>query len=267
MDRIKFKAFLSFVMITFIFGCLNEKGNEIEGMVYISSGEFVLGSDDVDPSGLGKEFGARQTTFYEDERPIRKMNLDSFYIDKFEVNNRDFKNFCNKKGYPPPPTWENGMYIAGQALHPVENVSWFDANEYCKWAKKRLPSEIEWEKAARGPKANRYPWGMDFDKDKANFGLGDTVPGGSIPTDKSYYGAFDMGGNVMEWTSSWYKPYPGSTVKSKDFGEQYRILRGGSGTVVGHYNLSKIYSRSAYRHYYLPGGRGNDSGFRCAKDG
>lgn len=266
MNLFKFGTFSFLVLIIFISACSKGKGYEKGGMIYIPGGKFIMGSDDVDNRGLGKEFGARGGAFYEDEKPVRNLYLDGFYIDKFEVINKDYKFFCNKTGYPPPTTWEKGMYISGQEMHPVENVDWFNANEYCKWAGKRLPTEEEWEKAARGPNGNRYPWGMEFDMKKGNFDRGDTVPVGSMPVDKSYYGVFDMGGNVMEWTSSWYKPYPGSTKESKDFGEKYRILRGGSGVVVGHYNLSKIFSRSSARRFYLPGGKGNDGGIRCAKD-
>ena len=253
---------LLLVIIIFLSGC----SSEIEGMVYIPAGKFIIGSDEVDPNALGNEFGVRQGNFFEDERPVRKLHLDGFYIDKFEVTNIDYKLFCGETGYPSPPTWVHGLYIAGQETHPVENTTWFDANEYCKWAGKRLPTEEEWEKAARGPNGNKYPWGQEFDLKKSNFNKGDTVPVGSMPDDKSYYGVYDMGGNVMEWTSSWYEPYPGSTKQLNDYGEQYRILRGGAGTTVGHYVLSKMFSRSSFRHYYLPGGRGNDSGLRCARD-
>lgn len=246
--------------------CSGEEVPQVKGMIYIPEGEFILGSNEVDNQGLGKEFGARQESFYEDEKPVRKVYLKGFYLDKFEVTNKDYKRFTMEMKYPPPPPWENGEFIAGQDLHPVENVSWFDANEYCKWAGKRLPAEEEWEKAARGPGGNKYPWGNEYDLSKANFNKGDTVPVGSSPEDKSYYGVYDMGGNVMEWTSSWYKPYVGSNLKLKDFGEKHRVLRGGSGTSVGHYNLIKIFSRSSFRHFYLPGGKGNDGGFRCAKD-
>ncbi|MFQ5558993.1 MAG: formylglycine-generating enzyme family protein [Nitrospinota bacterium] len=234
-------------------------------MVYIPEGEFTLGSADVDDGSLAKEFGSRRGEYYEDERPVQKRLLKGFYIDKYEVTNFDYKRFTDSTGYPPPPTWEKGSYIAGKENHPVENVSWYDAFEYCQWAGKRLLTEEEWEKAARGPKALRYPWGMEFNMKKGNLDTGETAPVGSYPEDKSYYGVFDMGGNVMEWTSSWYRKYPGNTKVFEDYGEKFKILRGGTGSVVGHYNMARIYARSTFRHYYLPGGLGNDAGIRCGK--
>ncbi len=246
--------------------CSRNTVPEIKGMVYIPAGEFAMGSDDVDNNALAKEFGAKHVVFFENERPVRTIYLDGFFIDEFEVTNMEYKFFISKAKHEVPNHWKNRMYEAGKDKHPVINITWFDTNTYCKWVSKRLPTEEEWEKASRGPNGNRYPWGNEFDNKKANLEKGDTMPVGSMKEDKSYYGVYDMGGNIMEWTSSWYKSYPGSTFQSEDFGEKYRVLKGGYGNVVGHYNLGNFYSRASFRNYFPPTGKGIDVGFRCAKD-
>ncbi len=260
------RRYVYWTLIVLVLVACSRKGyKEVDGMIYIPAGEFIMGSEDVDTEGLAKEFGARKGQYYEDERPVRKVYLDGFFIDKYEVTNKEYKAFVTATGYTPPGTWENNTYEEGKDDHPVNNVTWYGAYAYCKWAGKRLPTEKEWEKAARGPNGNRYPWGNEFDEGKANLTKGSTAPAGSSETDKSYYGVFDMGGNVMEWVDDWYKPYPGNQSDNKEFGEKYKILRGGSGSVLGHYVIGKIFSRASFRHYYDPRGAGNDGGFRCAR--
>ncbi len=253
------------IFVVFFSGCHSKTAPEIEGMVYIPPGDFAIGSNDADTESLAKEFGARER-FFANEEPTRKIYLKGFYIDKFEVTNKDYMVFNTQTNYPPPPKWENGNYRAGRDNHPVMTVSWFDANSYCKWAEKRLPTEEEWEKAARGPEGNMFPWGNSYDKNKANLTKGDTVPVGSLPEDRSFYGVYDLSGNLKEWTSSWYKAYPGSDFQSKNFGEKFKVIRGAAGNIVGHYNLPKIFSRSSYRSFFFLNGKVQDIGFRCAKD-
>ncbi|MEE9614219.1 MAG: SUMF1/EgtB/PvdO family nonheme iron enzyme [Thermodesulfobacteriota bacterium] len=257
------KGWLCAAVAAVLASCSGGKVTDTEEMVHIPPGEFIMGSVEEDTEGLAQEFGSRKGTFFMDERPERKVRTEGYYIGKYEVTNSSYKKFVDA-GHQPPLSWEGGAYPDKRGDHPVNNVTWFDAEAYCKWAGKRLPTEEEWEKAARGPDGNRYPWGDEYDEAKANLNKGDTAPVGSHETDVSHYGVYDMAGNVMEWVDAWYKPYPGGTFESKEFGEKYRVLRGSSGSAMGHYVMGKIFSRSSFRHHYLPGGAGNDGGFRCA---
>ena len=150
----------------------------------------------------------------------------------------------------------------------VTGVTWQDSDAYCRWRGKRLPSEAEWEKAARGPDGLEFPWGDKWDSQITNTGENaDNDQGiaavGSFPRNKSPYGAYDMSGNAWEWVEDWYQPYPGSTYKSDAFGKKYKVIRGGGGG-VGHYALSYFF-RGATRQYADPRMSAEDVGFRCAK--
>ncbi|MFZ5503750.1 MAG: formylglycine-generating enzyme family protein [Pseudomonadota bacterium] len=154
--------------------------------------------------------------------------------------------------------------------NPVTSVTWFDADAYCKWAGKRLPSEAEWEKASRGTKALEYPWGNEWDLNKINtMSDNDEEPYsavGSYPDDKSPYGVYDMAANVSEWVADWYDAYPGAPASdNKFFGKTQRVVRGGV-TSSGHYDSVSLVFRSAKRTHLLPQSALIDLGFRCAKD-
>ena len=151
----------------------------------------------------------------------------------------------------------------------VSNVTWHDANDYCRWLGRRLPSEAEWEKTARGRQGLEYPWGNVWDAKKLNIGAQaenedePELPGGSYPDDKSTYGVYDLAGNVSEWVDDWYKPYPGSDYLHPDYNNQHKVKRGGEAG-IGHYSLSYFF-RGAVRNHADPASA-SSGGFRCAAD-
>jgi formylglycine-generating enzyme required for sulfatase activity len=225
-----------------------------------------MGSEDMkDYESLKKEYGIEEL-FLESERPERKVNLPGFNIDKYEVTNRAYNLFVSNTGNPPPPHWKNGSYPPTADMHPVTNVSWYDAFEFCKALGKRLPTEEEWEKAARGPKGNRFSWGNNFDTKKSNLDKGTTVAIDSLDEDISFYGVRGLTGNVMEWTDSWFNAYPDAKVQSEQYGKKNKVIKGWSGTDVRHYNMAYINARSSSRHYLAPDNISDDIGFRCAWD-
>ena len=185
---------------------------------------------------------------YGDKKETRE--LPTFWIDKKAVTNAEYARFVAEMGHEPPEHWEGKSPPESIADHPVVNVSWHDAVAYANWAGKRLPTEQEWEKAARGTDGREYPWG---DKkptpDLCNFGRneGDTTPVGKYsPYGDSPYGCVDMAGNVWEWTAS-------------DYGSQRNVLRGGSWINLSHY------APSSYRDRRSPSITSINRGFRCAR--
>jgi formylglycine-generating enzyme required for sulfatase activity len=165
--------------------------------------------------------------------------LPAFYIAKYPLTNRFYQSFIDAAGYQPPPGWRDGHHLELLSDHPVVNISWYDAVAYCHWLSAetgkvyRLPTEAEWEKAARGTDGRPYPWGHEFDKACCNTGeggIGRTTPVDAYPSGASPYGVMDMAGNVWEWCNSLYANYPYRTDDGREdaSAEDWRVLRGGS---------------------------------------
>jgi len=245
-------------------------------MVYVPEGDFIMGT----PAGAGGD----------DEGPLHKVTLDGFWIDRTEVTNAQYRIFVGATGHREPTICESGGPTYGdetKAEHPVVCVSWDDAKAYCEWAGGRLPTEAEWEKAARGTDERVYPWGNSFDGSRTNYcdtncefshrdttaddGYAKTAPVGSYPTGVSPYGALDMAGNVWEWVSDWYDFYyygespqynpqgpdsPKSNWQDSASGPS-RVLRGGSWLGFD------TNERSAYRAWSPPDKSDIVIGFRC----
>ncbi len=226
---------------------------EIEGRVFIPKGEFIMGSNER----------------WDDEAPEHISETSSFYIDLFEVTNEKYKKFATDTNKTPPHHWPEGNIPQGKEKHPVIYVSWFDARDYCAWEGKRLPTEAEWEKAARGEDGLIYPWGDIWSLDKSNnpykYSTG-TQPVGSYPEGRSPYGLFDMSGNVWEWVDSFYLPHPGNTVARPDYGTDKRLLKGGSWFDCLSYGCG-LSAPTFNRSFFNPEVKNNSFGFRCAKDG
>lgn len=212
-----------------------EPGYVPPGMVLIPAGEFIRGSADSP-----------------DERPMEKVFVDAFYMDKFEVTNEQFREIFPAHRFEP-----------GQEQLPVRGVTWKQAVDYAQAVGKRLPTELEWEKAARGEDGRVYPWGNKLEPNYANM-LGETAIGpkrvGSHRLGASPYGCMDMAGNVYEWTSDWYQPYPGNKDIRVEYGQVYRVLRGGS------YKSDAFDVRAARRKFDYPDTVNPEYGFRCAMD-
>lgn len=204
-------------------------------MVLIPEGEFVMGSNE----GIADE-GQDRTVF-----------LKSFYMDKYEVTNEQYKKFIDAVEYSMPKGWIFSGYDPEIKDHPVVFVNYDDAYAYCRWLEKRLPTEEEWEKSSKGTDGRKYPWGNHFRKDKANTSLGgnsSTAPVNSYETGKSPYGLFNMAGNVWEWTDT----------SGQD--KRRKIVKGGS------WGLSHRFSRTFSRAEYKAKAKTNNIGFRCTRD-
>ena len=251
--------------------------NALEGeMIYIPSGHFLFGTNKKDEMAEALSLGIPKP-WYADETPRQKIFLKGFYIDKFEVTNERYKRYVDDLGAAPPENWKKNNFPEGKNKEPVIWVTWFDAANFCQWAKKVLPTEKQWERAAKGTEGNEYPWGNEYKSDIANLSKragskNKPVKVGSFPKSATKEGAHDLVGNVWEWVEDDYRPYKGSTYKNNYYDFGYKILRGHSASDIGHFpgamyaNAIKMFARSGYRQFSNPDDRGPDVGFRCASE-
>ncbi len=222
-------------------------------MLLIGGGEFTMGSDsDGDES-----------------KPAHKVRLEAFYIDKYEVTNADYKEFCDATGrsYPTEQFWDP-TYFKSRPNAPVLGVSFDDAKAYAEWAGKRLPTEAEWEKAASWDESSAskraFPWGAGEDSDKSAFGIQMPSDVGRFERGVSAYGVHDLAGNAAEWVDSWFAPYPGNTSANPNFDGSNRVVRGG---YFGSKSIDSL--KTTKRIYVLPNfvpkaEKASYIGFRCA---
>jgi len=190
--------------------------------IVIPEGELTMGSDE-----------KHDRRSWGNEMPQHQVYLNAFKISRVPVTNAQYQVFVNATSHRIPCHWTNGITPPGKEQHPVVDVNWYDAQAFCRWAGVRLPTEAEWEKAARGTDRRIYPWGNQKPNRQLcnhNFFVGDTTPVGHYPDGASPYGVLDMAGNVWEWTMSKVGPYPYDPTDGREEleGNDFRVLRGGA---------------------------------------
>ncbi len=248
-----------------------EQWQELGSMVTIPAGKFLMGTNLKNAD--------------EASHPLHTVNVPAYQIDKYLVTNAQYARFLAATGHRPPSNWKNGKIQEGESLYPVTLVNWYDAAAYAKWAGKRLPTEAEWEKAARGTDGRRWPWGNQMDPTRLNtyYNVGSATNVNTYANGVSPYGVFDMAGNVNEWVQDDFLPYAGTDAEAEVFkgkiakvqNEQdkamkvadlvpvnrfYKVLRGGSWK-------GDPFSTATYqRDYAWPNYASDFYGFRCASN-
>ena len=223
-----------------------------DSMIWIDEGPFTMGSD-----------------LYEIEGPVREVFVPGFWIDRLPVTHAEFFAYVQDTGAPMVPDWPDDGPGADIANHPVERVTWQEARDYAAWCGKRLPTEAEWEKAARGTDGREWPWGNELIEEHTNVWDSAkptnvmTIANGSRPGNVSPYGVVDMSGNVEEWVEDLFLPYEGGTSNFVSTQGNCRVLRGGS------WFYTNEMARCSFRRGALPTFSGYERaggpGFRCAK--
>ncbi|MDR4509077.1 MAG: formylglycine-generating enzyme family protein [Candidatus Brocadiaceae bacterium] len=293
---------------------MKKNQNIPSNMIIIPEGPFYMGSTKQDIEKLLDLDRNVEMARFENEVPQRKVSLSAYLIDKYPVTNAEYKNFIDSGGYLKKELWsEDGWSyllkenpLEGDGLNcffkteeqdcPVVNVSWYEADAFARWAGKRLPTEAEWEKAARGTDGRIYPWGNEFEISRLNCSeakIEKPTPVTKYPQGQSVYGCFDMAGNVWEWTADWYDSHYYQNAPNKDpqgpavaeddpyFGRpeevgvsiyelkpspsgkklmECKVLRGGSWNGSG-----IIHIRCSNRDYDEPAYKNDTIGFRCAR--
>lgn len=262
-------------------------------MHLLPGGEVVMGSaeSEIDEQFRRQGYQKDWKKYALDEIPRHRQPVKSFFIYKYEVSNAQYQKFVAATEHAAPPYWKGKSHPPGKGQHPVVEVSWEDAQAYCRWAGTRLPTEAEWEYAARGPapagdKAGPiFPWGNDWDRSLANSAsyhagkdivndqlyrtwsqkndpasLPLTTAVGSFPKGASPFGVHDLAGNAWEWCADRYAPYKGNTASDPGADKKAHVVRGGSWANV------PFHLRCADRNAFAPGARNLYIGFRCAKD-
>ncbi|KXK07921.1 MAG: Hercynine oxygenase [Nitrospirae bacterium] len=259
-------------------------------MVYVGHGPSVMGLDHEQQTESSKRLTAYDKRMktpwsaeaFHDEGPAHMVFLDSYLIDKYEVSNKDYGEFIMSTSHPAPAYWDDPRLNTPH--QPVVGVNWYDAKAYCEYRGKRLPTEAEWEKAARGPNANLYPWGNEFNAAKANYNRQReaTLPVDALPEGASYYGAYNMAGNVFEWVNDWYDPqyYGKLQTMVNPTGPEKPLWIGGTGTYVDRLTVGEkrvirggswiapegtVRSTHRFWNHPLNNSYGVGLGFRCAK--
>lgn len=244
---------------------------EINSTLVIPAGNFIMGTD--------------RNLADDQNRPEHSVELPAYRIDKYPVTNAQYARFTAATRHHPPEHWAGGIIPEELLLHPVTMVSWYNAVSYCTWANKRLPTEAEWEKAARSADGRRWPWGNEMNSAALNtyYNIGSTTRVTAYAVGASPYGVMDMAGNVSQWTVDDFSPYQGSSAPQNLFkakigiagsaedrslkvvdlvttNAQYKTMRGGS------WKSDPFSTATYHRNYSLPHYASDFYGFRCAQD-
>jgi iron(II)-dependent oxidoreductase len=248
-----------------------ERWRELGSTVMIPGGSFIMGTNSETANDI--------------DRPQHTVNLPAYRMGKYLVTNAQYARFVAATGHRPPSGWKDGKILQGTLLLPVTLVNWYDATAYAKWAGCRLPTEAEWEKAARGTDGRRWPWGNTMDPSRLNtyYNVGSATNVDAYKNGVSPYGIFDMAGNVDEWVNDDFVPYHGTTAPTEAFkgkvarvqsaedrsmklsdlvqvDRRYKVLRGGS------WKGDPFATASYHRDYAWPNYASDFYGFRCASD-